>query len=220
MPYLMNPSALMVSVSMKCGGKSVESDDGTVLGILGLLLPRLEDLMAVASLTYGETTDTFEFFDDSTDTSPASNGRIRLSNGYVENSEDHPVTILDPDGEPVEDFFLNERDGVITLDSWVKGRYTVTYYAGLATLDHEDDWEEGDPEFFDAPAWMQGVIVELFVMWNRTVPAQLKIPEQVAYAELVHQADKELKRRVYQRYQRPRDVDFPIRSIRTDGMLV
>ena len=57
-------------------------------------------------------------------------------------------------------------------------------------------------------------------MWNRTVPNALKLPEQVSYAELVHQADKELKRRVYQRYQRPRDVDFPIRSIRTDGMLV
>lgn len=220
MAYIMNPSALMVSVSMKCGGKIVESDNDAVLGILGLLLPRLEDLMAVASLTYGETTDTFEFFDDSTDISPASNGRIRLSNGYVENSEVHPVTILDPDGEAVTDFFLNERDGVITLESWKKGRYTVAYYAGLKTVENEAGWAEGDPEFLDAPAWMQGVVVELFVMWNRTVPVSLKLPEQISYAELVHQADKELKRRVYQRYQRPRDVDFPIRSVRTDGVMV
>lgn len=218
MPYLMNPTDLAVAIGAQCGGSPVSPDNVALRTILGMLLPRVEDLMEVASLTYGETTDTFDYYDASTDLTVMSCNRLRLSNGYVENSDEHPITILDPDGVAVTDFFVNERDGVITLNGWKKGKYTVTYYAGLKTAAHAGDWADGDPEFFDAPAWIVGIVVELLVMFYRTSRLAITPVKETNYEEAINSLDKEIKRRVYQRYQRPRDVEFPVRSIRTDGI--
>lgn len=217
MAYILNPADVAKAIGVQCGGSAVTGTETALLAVLDLLLPRVEDLMDVASLTYGETTDTFQYFDDSTDVVPHGSPYLRLSNGYIENSEDHPVTILDPDGEAVEPDWIDLRYGVIKLKSWKVGKYTVAYYSGFQSSEAE---EEGDPVFFlNVPTWIKGVVTTLMVQFYRTNEKAFRVPENVSYGAIMEALDKELKRRVYQRWQRSRVGEWAVTSVRTDGML-
>jgi hypothetical protein len=220
MPYLIDPTAAAASIGAKCTG-SVGPDDSALLNILNYLLPRVEDAMGVASLTFGETVDTFDLPVLASGVQPR-DARLRLSNGYVENSEDFPVTITGPDGLPVSTWSIDLRLGVVILAAgWKAGSYTVTYSAGFSTPEVDPDIDPPlTPLFEDVPLWIEGVVVTLLVQWYRVNQKVLKLPDNVRYGELMVPLQKDITTRVYMRYQRPRDCVWPVNSTRADGMRV
>ncbi len=222
MPYLIDPSTAALAIQAKCGG-SVAADNEGLLAILDLLLPRIEDLMDVASLTFGETTDTFEFEAPFISSDAYRPKRARVNNGYLVNSEDAPITITNPNGDVLLDteYTVDLRYGLFTFPSWLVGTYTITYSAGFTATEGDEDASPVVPSLFeDVPAWIEGVIVTLLTTWYRTVAIQIKVAENVAYEEVMSALYRELAVRVYKRYMRPRgDVIFPVNSVRADGML-
>ncbi len=223
MPYLIDPAAAALAIQAKCGG-SVAADNEGLLAVLNLMLPRVEELMNVDSLTYGETTDTFELESQVPRADTRKPIKLRLSNGYLVNSEDAPITITDPYGTVLvaDEFTVDLRYGVITLPAWYVGTYTISYFAGFtATEADEDATPVVHSVFEDVPVWINGVIVVLLTMWYRTIPKSLTLPQNVAYVELMNALYTELGSRVRMRYSRPRaNLQFPVNTARTDGMLV
>lgn len=219
MPYLINPSVAAMAIVAKCGN-GVGPDDAGLLAILGFLLPRVEDAMNVASLTYGETTDTFQI------AAPyRCDARrpvhLRLSNGYLTNSEDAPITITDPNGDVVDaaDFTVDLRYGVITLTTWLAGTYTVSSFGGFTVPEVDPEAPDATLVFEDVPKWIEGLVVVLLSQWYRTIPKAVVVPESVAYGELVAPLYREVMVRVQERYVRPRALMlFPTNSVRADGM--
>jgi hypothetical protein len=223
MSYLIDPSAAALAIQAKCGG-SVAADNEGLLAVLDYLLPRVEDLMNVASLTYGQTTDSFTLDEVVPRHDAHKPVRLRLSNGYLVNSEDAPITITDPTGTVLtaDDYTADLRLGVILLPVWVAGDYTISYYAGFTATDADEDATPVVHSVFeDVPIWINGVVVTLLTTWYRMMPKSLVIPEGVAYADLMNALYSELAARIRMRYMRPRTgMQFAVNSTRADGMLV
>lgn len=233
MAYLIDPSDAALAIGAQCAGK-ITSDNEQMLSILGLLLPRIEDAMNVASLVYGETTDIFSL-DSPTPAFLQSNAKagaggssmwrgvvLRLSNGYVHRDTDNPITITGPDNNVVTAFKADLRYGLITLPlPWHGGEYTVTYRAGLkiAPVDPQAS-PPPVPVFEDVPEWLRGLTVAFLILWYRTSLLTPKTPVGFRFGELIAPLRHEIYARVYERYQRPRsNLYFPVSSARADGML-
>lgn len=221
--YLISPTRAALAINAKCGG-SVSAEDTALLEVLDMLLPRVEAAMNVASLTYGETTDTFTLEHQVPRADARKAVKLYLSNGYLTISEDAPLVITDPNGVELEtdEYSVNLRYGYITIPTWLEGDYTVSYYAGFTASEADDEVDPPVLSYFEnVPKWIEGVVVVLLTMWYRTMPKSLTLPENIAYRDLMHALYRELVTRIYQSYQRPRDnMEFAVSSVRTDGMLV
>ncbi len=158
---LMTPSAAAVAIGAGCGGNVPSNTDAALLTILGLITPKVEAAIGVASLTLAQKTDRFRvdseglyhrFYEGHYSGSPPEfhagtydydEGRarrnkeltLRLSNGFV---VENTVVITDPKGVVVDsvsypgiDIYIDQELGVITLDQWRQGTYYVTYMAGF-----------------------------------------------------------------------------------------
>lgn len=223
MAYLMNPSAASLALGASCGASLSAADPG-LLGVLALLLPRVEAAMNVDSLIYGETTDTFTLEHQIPRADARKPVQFLLSNGYLTISEDAPLVVTDPNGDVVssDDYSVNTRFGYITLPSWLEGDYTVSYYAGFTASEADDEAEPPVPAYFEnVPKWIERLVITLLTIWYRTMPKGLSVPENVSYGAIMDALYRELISNIYQSYQRPRaNMQFAVRSVRTDGMLV
>ncbi len=219
MSYLIDPARAALAIQAKCGG-SVAADNEGLLAVLDLLLPRVEDLMNVASLTYGRTTDTFTLEHQIPRADDRKPIKLRLSNGYLTNSEDDAIVITDSNGTVLEDdeFTVDLRLGVITIPTWYVGDYTVAYYAGFTATEADEDASPVVHSVFEGvPGWIDGVMVVLMTTWYRMMPKSLSLPDNVAYEQLMSALYGELAARVNMRYSRPRaNMLFPVNSTRID----
>jgi hypothetical protein len=220
MTYLTDPSKIALAIGAKCGG-TITSDNEGILSTLELLLPRVEDAMNVASLTWGETTDTFQFPAAKPDQANETIS-FRLSNGYVANSQDHPIVITDSYGNAATVFSADLRYGVVAANGLKAGTWTIRYFAGFDVPVVDPDVDPPLPVIFaGVPAWIDGLIVALLVLWYRTEKLNPMVPQNYRYGELIAPLRREVYARIYGRYMRPRfGVEFPSSSVRTDGMNV
>ncbi len=223
MPYIMNPDEAAIAFGAKCGTSIKGADEG-LLQVMALMLPKVEDAMNVASLTYGETTDTFRLSGPVPCYDAREPAQLYLSNGYVVISEDAPLVITDPNGNILTtvDYEIDKRYGIVTLSSWLIGKYTISYFAGFTASEEDlDATPEVQSYFEDVPEWIKGLTVVFLSLWYKSISKSLTLPQNVRYGELIAPLYAEIQTRLYMRYQRPRaNMEFPIFSERTDGMLV
>lgn len=222
MAYLIDPAKAALAIGAKCGG-SVSSDNEAMLSVLNLLLPRIEDAMNVGALTYGESTDTFIFEQPArgllgSTYKTGANGeilekkRLRLTNGYVDSTQ---IVVTDPNDAAVTDYRLDPVFGIVELPSWLPGDYAVVYKAGFKLPNPLPS--EPDPAILvGVPAWLEGVAVSLLMLWYRTELLTPKAPTGFSFGELIEPLHREVRTRIYGRYDRPRyGVVFPDYTART-----
>lgn len=165
--------------------------------------------MNVESLTRGTFVDYFYCTD-----MPCHVGRsqqhLRLSNGFVVPDS---ITITAPDGtivtapEPID---ANLDTGIVKLDSWSRGLYSVAYTSGFLPTDPPDPIPvDGsyDPEnrvLQNVPEFLKGITIGLMIMWYRTTMLQPKVSKEISYGQVDAALRRELYARIYEKYDRPR----------------
>lgn len=217
----MSPSEAALLIATKCGGSAPSSDDAQLLSILKALTHRLEAALNVESLPQVTTVDKFDLLE----MPPYSSHHLvqtriagmRLTNAFLAADS---TTILDPDGVEVEadDIYSIDRNyGIVTLSSWERGIYTVTYTAGYAPETAPDPAPEG----YDAdarvlqgiPEWMKAIVVHFLVAWFRTVFLAPRVNKDMSYEGQMRALWVETRNWVYSKYQRPRaSLTFPFDS--------
>ena len=209
---LLSPSEAALAIGVKCGGSAPADDDPQLVAILNYITPRVEDACNVYSLT--RTTNTDKFI---VQRMPAYNScrwpvpqevprlSLRLSNGFVVADS---VVVTDPDGEELDltDSVDMEREmGMVYLDSWVRGTYTVTYDSGFEPVAGETPADADTQVMTGVPMWMKGIAISALVLWYRTVVMSPKGgTKEISHGTILNHLHREIATRVYQRYMRPR----------------
>ena len=203
---LIDPVEAALAIAANCNG--AVGDNEQLILVLKYVTPRIEDAMNVASLVRGDFIDSFYL--------PAMNSRcdrqiarLRLSNGYLLGGA--PLTITDSDGEAIDPTFIelvDEENGVIELNQWTKGRWSVAYTSGFEVPALPDPLPDGyDPDarvLLAVPEWIHALCAALVIQWYRASVVSPKLPKNVSLTALDQMLRKEIYMRVYGRYLRPR----------------
>lgn len=220
--YLIDPIVAATAIGARCGSQPDPADEG-LLNILSLLTPRVEDAMNVASLLYGESTDTFTLNRLLINSRIASGSPIelRLANGYLDAAV--PVAIIGPDGLEVDPstYTVDRRLGMVSLNSdFQQGEYNVVYSAGFRPTAVDPEAPDAPRVLQNVPDWIKGLLVTMLTLWYRTTVLSPKIPVGYRFDAIVAPLFRDLAVRVTNRYNRPRQlVEFYMDSVRTDGAL-
>lgn len=210
---LLKPNDAATAIGAKCGGSAPSVDDPQLIAILDFITARIEGSIGVDSLTLKENHETFDL--DSLESnqrySPAlPKKRIRLCNGFLIRSS---LDLTDPNGNLLLEEVGYDTDyayGVITLRSWVAGRYTIKYQSGFEPICPipPTDNEEALSRLVlaDVPVWMKSLATTCLVLWYRFTFLQPKISKELARG--ADTLDSALRREIttgtYTTYMRPR----------------
>ena len=206
---IMSTSEAATAIGAKCGGSSPEDGDPRLSQLLTYMLPRLEGALNVESLVRGNFVD--HFFTPAMP--PYSRGErneqaFRLSNGFV---LPESVVVTDPEGivyPYAEVPSLNADTGVLRINSWTRGTYSVAYTSGFAPEPIPDPL----PDPYNAemrvlegvPDWMKAIVIHLLVIWFRTAQVQPRWNKDLSFAQVDTALRRELYARIYEKYDRPR----------------
>lgn len=195
---LVAPSTVAAAISMKCGGAAPADSDETFLNVLSVLTARIEDMLNVDTLSYGEFLDYF-------DIAYAGKQKLLLRNGFL--VPDDPVSaVIDPYGNKVDPgvYDIDKNYGVIALDTGLTvGRYSVQYESGFKVTKATGV----DPQYhvaLNTPTWMVGIIDTIMLSWFRNIQASPRVPKEISLFALNSALNREVYSRLYMRYMRPR----------------
>jgi hypothetical protein len=204
---LIDPTEAALAIGAKCNGQQPADNEQLIL-VLNYITPRVEDALNVATLVRGDFVDSF-YLTGMNARSERPIARLRLSNGFL--TEESDIAITDLDGEPIDAETIELYDlehGVIELNSWEKGRYSVAYKSGFLPEEEPTTPPEGyDPNhrlLTEVPDWIKGLVITLLVQWFRSTMLAPKFPQNVNLEALDRMLRKEIYLRVYGRYMRPR----------------
>lgn len=204
---LIDPAQAASAIQASCNGAGAASNDSLIL-VLKYITPRVEDAMNVAFLARGAFVDSFYLTAMNSRCRTHQVARLRLSNGYLVDGQ--PVTVLDADGNDVSTDIelVDEKLGVVELNTWKRGRYTVAYTSGFEVPADPDPVPDGfDPDskvLVGVETWIQALCSALVVEWYRSTLLAPKLPQNVNLSALDQMLRKEIYVRVYGRYLRPR----------------
>lgn len=215
---LMSPSDAAQAIGSKCGG-CADADYASLTSILNLLTPKVEAACNVYSLTRGEYTEAFEAACMPRGGHPRSELTaklsLRLSNGFVLKDEDEPVVITDPEGTVVDStsypdtrIEIDYGRGMIHLDEWIRGVYTVTYQSGFEPTELPDpapvDFDPDTRVLQDIPLWMKSIVVMYLDQWYRAVYLSTRASKEMSFIQVSEALRRMVHSAVYGTYQRPR----------------
>lgn len=179
--------------------------------VLDMILPRVEDVMNVASLARGKFVDTFVLPRFDPQQSPL---QLRLSNGYVVKDT---IKVFNPAGEDTFadlETYLDLELGTVGLLSWTGGAIRLEYESGFApipeTMDDPNNPGTQIPKPVNelvlggVPDWIKAIATGFVVEWYRTFQIQPKFKPEVSYAQVEAALRRHIYARVYSRYMRPR----------------
>lgn len=212
---LISPAKAAAAIGAKCGGSAPTTDDLEFLQLLRYMTPRVEAALNVDTLTLGVFNEHVRL--------PAQPGfnfnsiayllppqaEIRLRNGFVVPDS---MTLLDPYGIAVDLNTVAKIDrekGVVYLDTWVYGRYTIEYQAGFEEQEEplntpDGGWIAEDKVLVGIPDWIEALVVAYLTLWYRSVYLAPKIPKGQRTGWLTDALVKETMSRLYTKYERPR----------------
>lgn len=201
---LVTPSVVAAAIGMKCGGSAPADTDESFLSVLSILTGRLEDMMSVDTLSYGEFLDYF-------DLAYAGVNKLQLRNGFL--IKDDPVSALtDPYGNVVEPgtYDIDTNYGIITINTGVTtGRYSVQYESGFKATKVVPTELVPTPNqdyavAINVPKWFNGLIDAVMVRWFRNIQASPRAPKEISLFALNSALNREIYSLLYMRYMRPR----------------
>ncbi len=190
MTHIVSPESAATAIGLKTASTPGNLEDSMLSAIIHNLQASIEDSLNVTSLEHTGNADLFITL------AYTQSLQLRLTNGFV---MDGTVVITDPNGAEVTDplVLYDYEMGIVTLPSTIAGRYTVTYESGFPS--------DEDGVMLGVPAWLSGLTILSLTMWCRSSLLSPKgMVKGVSLAELEHSLRRDISKRIYGRYMRPR----------------
>jgi len=214
---LISPSRAALAIGSQCSNPDGTGDE-SLLEMLRLMTPKVEDALNVHSLTRGVFTDTFPAAYSKYDLSK----RLRLANGFVVPGSVTIAGVFDDSGVPITTpFSIDAENGIVGLPSAYytddTEQVSVTYTSGFVVPEDTGPTDDVNvyPEYrvlVGIPDWMSGATVTMLMNWRRNNLNTPAASKEYGFLPTLNAAlIRDLYGRLYGRYLRPRDhVFFPL----------
>lgn len=216
---LISPTTAAQALEVSCGvGREAATAADALITPLNLMLPRVEAALDTITLEKANFIDTFRLSGRGVD----GRHRMRLSNAFV--SPDG-FSVTDRETQlPVDPVNIDAdyRYGVVSVPSHFCGTFQVAYTSGFspkATKDANGVDIPLEKQEFDLgveATWLQTIAIAALNEWFRSIPRTVKVPDNVAFRDINHQANRYLQNAIWGKFMRDRfDVTWP--SLTTRG---
>lgn len=212
---LLSASEAAIAIGAKCSGSAPDQDDPALVFILRMLTPRVEAACDVISLTRGMSSDELRVPKAMTG---AFDERLvfRLSNAFLFIDDDeNPLVITDPDGETLDmtededlDIKIDREKGLVSINKWIRGAYTIDYTSGFEAPDIPDTpppgYDHEDSVLIGIPDWMKSIVIAYLTQWYRAVAVSPRGNKDISYSAVSEALNRAVHVAVHGKYQRLR----------------